>query len=64
MTNNRTDRGKRAGFNRKTGEVFGSGAGIGNPDDTTEDYDTDHKVEMPSEKPEAAKGDVNPGGGN
>ena len=61
---NETDRGKRAGFDRRTGEVFGSGAGIGNPDDTTEDYDTDHKRKMPSEKPAIAEKDVSPGGAN
>lgn len=32
------DRGQRASFDRKTGEVSGSGAGIGNPA-STEDYD-------------------------
>ena len=32
------ERGKRATFNRKTGEVSGSGSGIGKPD-ATEDYD-------------------------
>lgn len=31
-------RGKRATFNRKTGEVSGSGSGIANPG-ATEDYD-------------------------
>lgn len=35
---NGSDRGKRASFNRKTGEVHGSGAGIANPD-ANEDYD-------------------------
>jgi hypothetical protein len=35
-----TDRGKRASFDRRTGEVSGSGAGIGNPG-ADEDYDSD-----------------------
>lgn len=35
-----SDRGKKAGFDRRTGEVFGSGAGIGNPA-SDEDYDDD-----------------------
>ena len=35
-----TDRGKKAGFDRHTGEVSGSGAGIGNPE-STEDYADD-----------------------
>ena len=35
------DRGKRASFDRKTGEVSGSGAGIGNPAGSDEDYDND-----------------------
>ena len=64
MSDGKTDRGKRATFDRKTGEVSGSGAGIGNPDDTTEDYDSDHKVEMPSEKPDIASKDVSPGAAN
>ena len=34
------DRGKRASFDRRTGEVSGSGAGIGNPA-SSEDYDDD-----------------------
>ncbi len=64
MDDKKTDRGKRATFDRKTGEVSGSGAGIGNPDDTAEDYDTDHRVKMPTEKPSGAKDDVSPGGAN
>lgn len=64
MSDDKTDRGKRASFDRRTGEVSGSGAGIGNPDDTTEDYDADLKVEMPSEKPDKAKDDLSPGGAN
>lgn len=35
-----TDRGRKAGFDRRTGEVSGSGAGIGNPA-AAEDYDSD-----------------------
>jgi hypothetical protein len=35
-----TDRGKKASFDRRTGEVSGSGAGIGNPA-ADEDYDSD-----------------------
>ena len=34
------DRGRRASFDRRTGEVSGSGAGIGNPAGR-EDYDDD-----------------------
>lgn len=60
----RGDRGRPAGFDRKTGEVFGSGAGIANPDDRTEDYDSDLHVDTASEKPAAAKKDVSPGGAN
>jgi hypothetical protein len=33
-----TDRGRKAGFDRRTGAVSGSGAGIGNPA-SSEDYD-------------------------
>jgi len=64
MSEERSDRGKPASIDRKTGEVSGSGAGIGNPDDLTEDFDSNHKVRMRSEKPEIAKGDVSPGGAN
>ena len=35
-----TDRGRRASFDRRTGAVSGSGAGIGNPA-AAEDYDDD-----------------------
>lgn len=35
-----SDRGRRAGFDRRTGEVSGSGAGIANPG-AAEDYDDD-----------------------
>ena len=35
-----TDRGRKASFDRRTGEVSGSGAGIGNPA-AGEDYDSD-----------------------
>jgi hypothetical protein len=35
-----TDRGRKASFDRRTGEVSGSGAGIGNPA-AAEDYDGD-----------------------
>jgi len=35
-----TERGKKATFDRKTGAVSGSGAGIGNPD-SGEDYASD-----------------------
>lgn len=35
------DRGTRASFDRRTGEVSGSGAGAGNNPDSSEDYDSD-----------------------
>ena len=37
----KSDRGKRAGFDRDSGEVFGSGAGAGGNRDSGEDYDAD-----------------------
>jgi hypothetical protein len=37
------DRGNKASFDRRTGEVSGSGAGIGNPA-ASEDYDDDISV--------------------
>jgi hypothetical protein len=39
-SNQPTDRGKKASFDRATGAVSGSGAGIGNPA-AAEDYDDD-----------------------
>jgi hypothetical protein len=44
-----TGRGQRAGFDRKTGEVSGSGAGIGNPA-SSEDYDDDISVGSGSDR--------------
>lgn len=38
-----TDRGKKASFDRHTGDVSGSGAGIGNPE-SNEDYDDDVSI--------------------
>jgi hypothetical protein len=43
------DRGKRPTFNRKTGEVSGSGASIGNPS-SSEDYDNDVSVGSGSDR--------------
>ena len=39
-SNQPTDRGSKASFDRRTGAVSGSGAGIGNPA-AAEDYDDD-----------------------
>lgn len=39
-----SDRGKRASFDRKTGEVSGSGAGAGNAGTDNEEYDDDLDV--------------------
>ena len=36
-----SERGKRAGFDRKTGEVHGSGSGAGAGGNPNEDYDGD-----------------------
>lgn len=36
-----SDRGRRATFDRETGEVSGSGSGIGNPEGSEEDYSSD-----------------------
>jgi len=44
-----SDRGKRATFNRQTGEVKGSGAGIGNPG-ADEDYADDQKIGAGSDR--------------
>jgi len=46
VQNNRTaepanERGKRASFDRRTGEVHGSGAGAGGNGNPDEDYDSD-----------------------
>ena len=46
------DRGKRAGFDRRTGEVTGSGAGAGGNPDSNEDYDGDlHGQEVSRDVP-------------
>lgn len=45
----RPDRGRRATFDGATGEVSGSGAGIGNPA-STEDYDDDISVGSGSDR--------------
>jgi hypothetical protein len=46
QTDSDNDRGKRASFDRRTGEVSGSGAGAGNAPDDNEDYDSDlHETE-------------------
>ena len=46
------DRGKRAGFDRRTGEVTGSGAGAGGNPDSNEDYDGDlHGQEVSPDAP-------------
>lgn len=44
-----TERGRPATFDRKTGEVSGSGAGIGNPA-SNEDYDDDLSVGSGSDR--------------
>ena len=41
------DRGKPASFDRRTGEVSGSGAGTGNNPDAGEDYDSDLDEQAP-----------------
>lgn len=47
-----SDRGKPASFDRRTGEVSGSGAGAGGNDDAREDYDTDlHGQDEPKSRP-------------
>jgi hypothetical protein len=54
-----SDRGKRASFDRRTGEVSGSGAGAGGSPDATEDYDSDLHSEFAGRK---AKGGDPPAG--
>ena len=46
-----SDRGKRASFDRRTGEVSGSGAGIANPA-ADEDYDDDQGIGSGSDRKE------------
>ena len=52
MAEQQSDRGKRATFDRKTGEVSGSGAGIGNPQGSSEDYDDDIAAGSPEDTAE------------
>jgi hypothetical protein len=47
----KADRGKHAGFDRRTGEVSGSGAGIANPG-AEEDYDDDQGIGSGSDRKE------------
>ena len=50
-----TDRGKLAGFDRRSGEVSGSGAGAGGSPDAKEDYDSDlHGQDEPPPRLEPA----------
>ena len=45
-----SDRGKRASFDRRSGEVSGSGAGAGGSPDAMEDYDSDLHSEYAGRK--------------
>jgi hypothetical protein len=48
-----SDRGKPASFDRRTGEVSGSGAGAGGNEHSGEDYDDDlHGQEEPRAAPD------------
>jgi hypothetical protein len=62
MAQQESDRGKRATFDRKTGEVSGSGAGIGNPHGSSEDYDSDIAAGSPGETDKQPLPDAAPGG--
>lgn len=53
---NATDRGKPASFDRRTGEVSGSGAGAGNNPGASEDYDSDLHEEAPLSDAEDKEG--------
>jgi hypothetical protein len=44
MTDKESERGKRAGFDPRTGEVHGSGSGAGGGGNAHEDYDSDSKA--------------------
>jgi hypothetical protein len=48
-----TDRGKPAGFDRRTGVVSGSGAGAGDNPDDKEEYDSDLHGEAPDPRRES-----------
>ena len=62
MAEQDSDRGKRATFDRKTGEVSGSGAGIGNPQGSGEDYDSDIAAGSPEDRVRKPGADGEPGG--
>ena len=55
-----TERGKRASFDRKTGEVHGSGAGAGGGGNPAEDYDSDPNSGAGAEPPGAPPGTATP----
>ena len=52
----KTERGKRASFDRKTGEVHGSGSGAGGGGNPAEDYDSDPNSGGGAEPGEAPSG--------
>ena len=55
MGNERSERGKRASFDRRTGEVHGSGSGAGGEGNPDEDYDTDPMAGAGAEPDGAAR---------
>jgi hypothetical protein len=50
------DRGKRATFDRRTGEVSGSGSGAGDPSVGNEDYDKDFSTGSGSDRKDGDPG--------
>lgn len=51
MTDKPSERGKRASFNPKSGEVHGSGSGAGGGGNRQEDYDSDPMAGAGAEPP-------------
>jgi hypothetical protein len=55
MADDGTERGRPASFDRKTGEVHGSGAGAGGGGNPDEDYDQDPMAGAGAEPPHAPR---------
>lgn len=51
MIDQKSERGKRAGFDPRTGEVHGSGSGAGGGGNRQEDYDSDPMAGPDAEPP-------------
>ncbi len=56
MADDKSERGRPAGFDRRSGEVHGSGSGAGGGGNPAEDYDQDPMAGSGSEPPHGPRG--------